>query len=116
VLYECLACQPPFVGPSVLAVALQHYNDRPPALRSRIPTVPPEVERVVMRALEKDPTRRFDSAREMDSAWSEAAADYSSSPSLAGAHLDEDAGNGWREFVPAGRTASTGNMEQIGVD
>jgi eukaryotic-like serine/threonine-protein kinase len=116
VLYECLACQPPFTGPSVLAVALQHHNDRPPPLRSRIPTVPPEVERVVMRALEKDPTRRFDSAREMDSAWSEAAADYSSSPSLAGAHLDEHNANGWREFVPAGRTASTGNMEQIGVD
>src|SRR5947207_1262448 len=33
VLYECLACRPPFVGPSVLAVALQHYNERPPPLR-----------------------------------------------------------------------------------
>src|SRR5947209_19249398 len=56
VLYECLACRPPFVGPSVLAVALQHYNERPPPLRSRIPTVPPEVERVVMRASAHDPT------------------------------------------------------------
>src|SRR5205807_9341113 len=80
VLYECLACQPPFVGPSVLAVAMQHYSDRPPPLRSRIPTVPPAVERVVMRALEQDPTRRFESAREMDSAWTEAAAVHVSSP------------------------------------
>jgi serine/threonine-protein kinase len=116
VLYECLACQPPFVGPSVLAVALQHYNDQPPPLRSRIPTVPPAVERVVMRALEKDPARRYESARDMDSDWWEAAAEDASSLSLVGAPLAEHRGNGWREFVPAGRTASTGNMEQIGVD
>jgi len=116
VLYECLACQPPFVGPSVLAVALQHYNERPPPLRSRMPTVHPAVDRVVMRALEKDPTRRFSSASEMGSAWVQAAAEDSSSMSLVGARPDEHAGDGWREFVPAGRIASTGNMEQIFVE
>jgi hypothetical protein len=35
---------------------------------------------------------------------------------LVGARLDEGGGDAWREFVPAGRTASTGNMEQIGID
>jgi hypothetical protein len=74
------------------------------------------VERVVMRALEKDPARRYESAREMDAAWWEAAAEDASSLSLVGAPLAEHGGNGWREFVPAGRTASTGNMEQIGID
>jgi eukaryotic-like serine/threonine-protein kinase len=117
VLYECLACRPPFVGPSVLAVALQHYNDHPPPLRSRMPSVHPAVERVVMRALEKDPARRFESAPEMDSAWVEASSRDASSRSVVGAPVDHEVdGDGWREFVPAGRTASTGNMEQIAVD
>jgi serine/threonine-protein kinase len=115
VLYECLASEPPFVGPSVLSVALQHYNDPPPPLRCRVPAVHPAVERVVMRALEKDPGRRFGSAAEMDSAWVEAAED-SESLSLVGAQIDQLASDGWREFVPAGRMASTGNMEQLRVD
>ncbi len=115
VLYECLACQPPFIGPSVLAVALQHYNDRPPPLRSKAPAVHPAVEHVVMRALEKDPARRFESAAEMDGAWVKAAGD-AASLSFDGSLFDHDvARDGWREFVPAGRTASTGNME-IGAD
>src|SRR5947199_4721010 len=117
VLYECLASRPPFVGPSVLAVALQHYNERPPPLRSRMPSVHPAVERVVMQALEKDPARRFESAAEMDSAWVHAAGEDSSSPSLVGASLGHrPGGDGWREFVPAGRMASTGNMEQIATE
>jgi serine/threonine protein kinase len=116
VLYECLACQPPFVGPSVLAVALQHYNDSPPPLRSKAPAAHPAVERVVMRALEKDPARRFESAAEMDEAWVKAGGD-ASSMSLVGAPVDHHVNDdGWREFVPAGRTASTGNMGRIGVD
>jgi serine/threonine-protein kinase len=115
VLYECLASQPPFVGPSVLSVALQHYNDPPPPLRCRASSVHPAVERVIMRALEKDPARRFGSAAEMDSAWAEAAED-SESLSRVGAQLDQLASDGWREFVPAGRLASTGNMEQVRVD
>jgi eukaryotic-like serine/threonine-protein kinase len=116
VLYECLACQPPFVGPSVLAVALQHYNDSPPPLRSRAPAAHPAIERVVMRALEKDPARRFESAAEMDEAWVKAGGD-ASSMSLVGAPVDHDVNDdGWREFVPAGRMASTGNMGQIGID
>jgi hypothetical protein len=75
-----------------------------------------EVERVVMQALEKDPARRFASAGEMDSAWVRSASQDPSSLSVVGAHLDRHADDGWREFVPAGRTASTGNMEQIFVD
>jgi serine/threonine-protein kinase len=116
VLYECLAGQPPFVGPSVLAVALKHHNDPPPPLRSWLPTVHVEVERVVMRALEKDPARRFTSAAEMDLAWAQSAAEDPSSLSLVGAHLDQHASDGWREFVPAGRTASTGNMERLALE
>jgi serine/threonine-protein kinase len=116
VLYECLAGQPPFVGPSVLAVALKHHNDQPAPLRSWLPTVHVEVERVVMRALEKDPGRRFASAAEMDSSWVRSVAQDPSSLSLVGSHLDRRADDGWREFVPAGRTASTGNMEQLFVD
>jgi len=58
--------------------------------------------------------RAFDES--WDAAWVQAAAEDSSSASLLNGYFDRPTSDGWREFVPAGRTASTGNMEQIGVD
>jgi len=57
-LYEMLAGVTPFKGTTPLAVALQHSSKPPPPLRDWSPTLPPELDRVVMHALEKKPTER----------------------------------------------------------
>jgi serine/threonine-protein kinase len=67
-LYACLAGEPPFSGNTPVAIAMKHLRDQVPSLAARRPDVPPDLEAVVMTALEKDPGRRFASASEMDAA------------------------------------------------
>ena len=68
VMFEMLAGRPPFVGPTAVSIAMQHASTNPPSLRQFNPTVPPTVERIVMRTLEKEPEDRFQSAAEMQQA------------------------------------------------
>src|SRR6266566_2456894 len=56
--YEWLAGSRPFSGSSI-QVAVQQTLASPSLLREKVPTLPPLVERVVMRALAKDPDARF---------------------------------------------------------
>ena len=56
--YEWLAGSRPISGSSA-QVAVQQTLASPPPLREQVPTLPPLVERVVMRALAKDPDARF---------------------------------------------------------
>jgi dienelactone hydrolase/predicted Ser/Thr protein kinase len=64
VLYEALGGQPPFSG-STLTLLRAITEETPKPLRDLRPDVPPEVQRIVSRALEKDRTRRYQSAAEM---------------------------------------------------
>ncbi len=66
VMFEMLAGRPPFVGPTAVSIAMQHASTKPPSLRQFNPAVPPSVERIVMRTLEKEPDERFHSAAEME--------------------------------------------------
>jgi len=68
VLYEMLAGCPPFQGPTVHAVIAQHLVDRPPSLRRSRADVPAGMDRVLERALAKDPTERFRTAKEFSDA------------------------------------------------
>jgi serine/threonine-protein kinase len=65
VLYEMLSGEPPFTGPTDLATALMHVEVEPPRLRRRRAGIPRSLEAVVLRALDKDPARRFGSAGAM---------------------------------------------------
>lgn len=65
VLYEMLTTLLPFTGTTPVMVALQHASAPVPPLRSIRPEISPSVERVVMRALAKDPARRYPSAQAM---------------------------------------------------
>lgn len=64
VLYEMLTGKVPFSDGSPLAIARKHIEEEiiPPSRSVEIRT---EVERIVMRALQKDPQARYSSAREM---------------------------------------------------
>jgi serine/threonine protein kinase len=65
VLYEMLAGQLPFKGEREVSVLYSIVHEQPQRLTSVKPEVPPEVERIVGRALEKKPESRYSSAGEM---------------------------------------------------
>ncbi len=62
ILYELLTGRVPFEGESAVTIALKQVNERPIPPSAFNPAVTPELEGVVLRALEKDPARRFPDA------------------------------------------------------
>jgi eukaryotic-like serine/threonine-protein kinase len=61
-LYELLTGRVPFEGESAVTIALKQVNERPERPSVYNPAVTPELEDAVMRALEKDPARRYPDA------------------------------------------------------
>jgi hypothetical protein len=63
-LYELLCGKLPFSHESddLVAVMFSHVNDRPKPPRQINPLVPASLDRIIMRLLEKDPTRRYSDA------------------------------------------------------
>ena len=61
-LFHLLAGRPPFTGESNDEILKKVLNDEPPRLRSLRPEVPPGLEAIVMKALEKNPAARYASA------------------------------------------------------
>jgi len=59
VLFEMLAGQPPFTGPTVESVIHQHIAVEPPAVTNLRPAVPASVVAALARALAKTPADRF---------------------------------------------------------
>jgi beta-lactam-binding protein with PASTA domain len=72
VLYELLTGRVPFEGEAAVSVALKHVSERPVPPAQLRPGIPPALEAVVMRALEKDPARRYQSAEEFIAALEQA--------------------------------------------
>jgi len=64
VLYEMLTARVPFEAESAVTIALKQVNEAPVPPSELNPAVPPELEGVVLRALEKEPARRFQDADE----------------------------------------------------
>ncbi len=61
-LYDLLAGEPPLAASTTLATILRILNEEPVPLRRRAPGLPADLETVVMKCLEKDAGRRYDSA------------------------------------------------------
>jgi beta-lactam-binding protein with PASTA domain/tRNA A-37 threonylcarbamoyl transferase component Bud32 len=61
-LYEALTGRVPFEGENAVAIALKQVSEVPQRPSSLNPRVPPALDAVVMRALEKDPGQRFQNA------------------------------------------------------
>jgi len=64
VLYEMLVGRPPYVGDSPVDVSSQHVNDPVPRPSQFNPNVPGDLEAIVMEALAKSPSQRYQSADE----------------------------------------------------
>lgn len=97
VLYEMLTGEPPFAGPTAQAIVARVMTDAPRSIIAQRRTVPPHVEEVVRRALEKLPADRFATA-----------AQFAEALRLPGAHVatgvvprpaTRAGGGGWRTLT-----------------
>ncbi|HLH32215.1 MAG TPA: protein kinase [Terriglobia bacterium] len=65
ILYEMLTGQVPFQGPNVYAVMNARLVGDPAGPRTLNPEIPPQVEEIVLHAMDMDPFKRFQSAAAM---------------------------------------------------
>jgi serine/threonine-protein kinase len=65
VLYEMISGEVPFKGDSPISVALKHIQNEPEELKSVMPSVPKQVNDLVMKTLSKEPEDRFSNASEL---------------------------------------------------
>lgn len=70
ILYCTLTGRPPFEGEDPAGVVVQVLTGRPPRPRSLEPTIPPQLEIIIERAMAADPNERFASAAELEAALS----------------------------------------------
>src|SRR5437773_3851684 len=64
VLYEMLAGEPPYTGPSAESIVRQHLAAAPPRVSAMRAAVPPAIDEAIVRALAKTPADRFATAAE----------------------------------------------------
>jgi TolB-like protein/Flp pilus assembly protein TadD len=65
VLYEMLAGEPPFTGPTMQAMIVKRLTEPPPSVRAGRPTVPEAVDQAIRKALAPLAADRFASAAEL---------------------------------------------------
>ena len=80
VLYEMLAGEPPFTGPSAQAIVAKVMNSPPSPITATRPTVPVFVEAAIERALSKLPADRFRSAADFAAALQPGAVTAATTP------------------------------------
>ena len=72
ILFEWLTGESPFYDTDDLQIMWQHIDTEAPSLREICPDISVAVERVVLKALSKDPHARFKNVRELFFAFDEA--------------------------------------------
>jgi serine/threonine protein kinase len=72
-LFEMVTGRVPFTGDSLFAVMSMHTNKVPPTPSSIVANIPPMVDQVILKALEKQPALRYHSATELAEAFYQAA-------------------------------------------
>ncbi len=59
VMYEMLTGRTPFDGDNPVAIAMQHIHDQPVPPGQYNPNIPPALEEIILRCLEKVPQKRY---------------------------------------------------------
>ncbi|HEY4118123.1 MAG TPA: protein kinase, partial [Byssovorax sp.] len=104
VLFELCAGKRPFRGDDLFAVLAKIVLTDPPRLRDEAPDAPPELAAIVARALSKEPSTRFGSARELDLA-------LASVPSFRAAGVEATVDDGEVSTI-LGTQGLSGSLEQ----
>ncbi len=89
IFYEMLCGRVPFDDPSVPSLLVKHMAEPPQPPSALRPEVPPRIETIVLRLLEKDPAHRFQRAEDLCAALAnlEPGAPRQDAPTLPGATL-----------------------------
>jgi serine/threonine protein kinase len=77
-LYEMFTGSQAFQADTAVAVALKQIRESPPPPHEVDPSIPVGIERAILRCLEKEPSKRFQSVAELESALRSAAASATS--------------------------------------
>ncbi|HEU4975126.1 MAG TPA: Stk1 family PASTA domain-containing Ser/Thr kinase [Baekduia sp.] len=109
ILYEMLTGRVPFEGESAVSIALKQVSEAPLPPRALNPDISPALEAVVLRALEKDPARRFADADEFIAALEHAVAGIAPPAATTAAATTVLAGDATRVAAPQ----ATGPMVPI---
>ena len=70
ILYEMVTGRLPFEGDTPFSIALKHKSEKPPDPRQINDQIPEELSRMILKCLEKDKGKRYQSAEELSSALS----------------------------------------------
>jgi serine/threonine protein kinase len=71
-LYQMLTGRVPFKGDAPIQVYLKHIQEQPVKPSALNPAIPPEIEQVVLRALAKNPAKRYQTAQDFHTAYQQA--------------------------------------------
>jgi zinc protease len=73
ILYELFTGHPAFTGDTPITIALKQIRETPAAPRTHDASIPPGLDAIILKCLEKDPAQRFQSIAELDAALAEIA-------------------------------------------
>ena len=65
ILFEMLTGKVPFEGETLLSVVMKHKSEKPPEPKKINPRIPDDLNRVILKCLEKDREKRYQSAEEL---------------------------------------------------
>jgi serine/threonine protein kinase len=83
-LYEMFTGAPAFTAENPVAVALKQMREAPPHPRTIEPMIPPALERSILKCLEKEPARRYQSVAELETALRSPGAGAAAAPTATG--------------------------------
>ena len=86
IMFHVLTGRVPFKADSFMGILSKHMMEAPESPRALNPAIDPAIEAVILRAMQKDPAKRFQSMRELLQALSPAAGDFSGAISAAQVH------------------------------
>jgi serine/threonine protein kinase len=96
VLYEMLAGKRPFTSDSMVGVLMQQTHEQPRPMRESNPFISPQLDAVVLRALEKDPARRYARPNDfLQALLSAGSPGMATSPDLTGSSLYPTTPTAW---------------------
>jgi serine/threonine protein kinase len=90
VLYQMLTGRVPFRGDSAISTFWKHLRESPRPPSSFNPALPPAVDQVLIRALDKDPSRRYPTPLALSQAYQDAINSLDEMPSLYDTEIVED--------------------------